>query len=62
MTMKKLWALPLALIGGVAIGAALTRRRSKQHHAKERHHKEGLQAWEGEGGSLAGPAMSQPEL
>lgn len=58
MTMKRRWALPLALVGVMAIGAALTLRRSgKHHHAKERHHNEGLQAWEGEGGSLAIPAM-----
>jgi hypothetical protein len=58
MTMKRLWAMPLALVGVMAIGAAVALRRSSKHrHAKERHHNEGLQAWEGEGGSQAVPAM-----
>ena len=57
MTMNRLWALPLALVGGVAIGAALALRRGKGHRHARRQHKEDLQAWEGEGGSLAIPAM-----
>ena len=61
MTMNRYWALPLALAGGVAIGAALTlRRRNERGQAGKRQHKEDLQAWEDEGGSLATPATAQP--
>lgn len=60
MTMYRRWVLPLVLVGGAAIGAALTvRRRTALHHAKKQQHTEGLQAWEGEGGNLAPPATAQ---
>ena len=57
MTIDIRWAVPLALFGGVVVGAALTTRRRKvRRQTKKREHKEGLHAWEGEGGSLAAPA------
>lgn len=60
MTMNRHWALPLALVGGVAIGAALTlRRRNGRGQARKQQHKQDLQAWEDEGGSLATPAAAQ---
>jgi hypothetical protein len=63
MTMYRRWVLPLALFGGAAIGAALILRRGEERRlATKQQHKEDLQAWEGEGGSLAMPAMPQPEL
>jgi hypothetical protein len=60
MTMSRRWALPLVLVGAVAIGAALgLRRRNTHHDTKKRQHTEDLRAWEGEGGSLAAPAAAQ---
>ncbi|MEP7181980.1 MAG: hypothetical protein ABI886_07330 [Betaproteobacteria bacterium] len=60
MSMNTRWALPLALIGGVAVGAAFTlRRRTERRHVAKRQLKEGLQNWEDEGGSLATPATVQ---
>jgi hypothetical protein len=57
MRINRQWALPLAMIGGVALGAALTlRQRSARRHAENREHKEDVQAWEAEGGALAVPA------
>jgi hypothetical protein len=54
MTMNRHWALPLALVGGVAIG------RSERVQGRKRQHKQDLQAWEDEGGSLPTPAAAQP--
>ena len=60
MTMKRYWALPLALAGGVAIGAAFAmQRRTERRLAGKQQHKQNLHAWEGEGGSLATPATAQ---
>ena len=59
MTMKRYWALPLALAGGVAIGAACgLRRKAERVQGSKRQHKENLQTWEDEGGSLAAPATA----
>ena len=60
MTMNRYWALPLALAGGVAIGAAFgLHRKAERRETGKRQHKEGLQAWEDEGGSLAAPATAR---
>jgi hypothetical protein len=60
MTTRKLWALPFALVGGMAVGAALAlRRRHERRHAEKHQARYDLQAWEGEGGSLAPPATTQ---
>jgi hypothetical protein len=60
MTMNRRWALALAVAGGAALGAALTmRRRAGRRHIEKRQHVHHLQAWEGEGGSLATPAEPQ---
>ncbi|MEO8738660.1 MAG: hypothetical protein ABI537_03035 [Casimicrobiaceae bacterium] len=57
ITKARHWALPLALIGGMAVGAALTLSRRRGHRAaKKLQHKEDLQAWEDEGGSVAASA------
>jgi len=57
MTKNRFWALPLAVIGGMAVGAAITlSRRSEHRRAKKEQHKEDLQTWEDEGGSTAPPA------
>ncbi len=62
MTTYRRWVLPLALVGGAAIGAALTLRRGEERRlATKQQHKEDLQAWEGEGGSVATPPMPQHE-
>jgi len=63
MTMYRRWVSPLALFGGAAIGAALIVRRGEERRlAMKQQHKENLQAWESEGGSLTMPAVPQPEL
>ena len=60
MTMNKRWALALALVGGAAVGAALTLgRRSERRQVEKRQHGKDLHAWEGEGGSLAPPPSPQ---
>jgi shikimate 5-dehydrogenase len=52
-------AMLLALAGGAAIGAAFVlRQRNDRLHVEKRQHKTTLQAWEGEGGSLAAPAAA----
>jgi hypothetical protein len=56
MAINRRWVLPLVLVGGAAMGAALTLRRRTAHHHAKKQHTEGLQAWEGEGGNLATPA------
>lgn len=62
MTTYRRWVVPLALVGGAAIGAALTLRRGEERRlATKRQHKENLQAWEGEGGSLAMSPMPRHE-
>ena len=54
MAINRHWALPLALVGGMAVGAALAlRRRDERRHATKRQHKQDLHAWEDEGGNLA---------
>ena len=51
---NKIWALPLALVGGAAIGVALTwRMRDQQRNLDKQQRKEDIRAWEGEGGSTA---------
>jgi hypothetical protein len=55
MRMNRHWVLPLVLVGGAAIGAALTLRRRTAHRHAKKQGSEGLQAWEGEGGNLATP-------
>lgn len=58
--MSRIWVLPLAIAGGMAIGAAFTmRRRDDRRRADRRLHKEDVHAWEGEGGSLAAPATAR---
>jgi hypothetical protein len=60
MAMNRYWALPLALAGGVAIGAAFAmQRRTGRQRAGRQQHKQDLHTWEGEGGSLATPAAGQ---
>ena len=56
-TMNGKWGLLLALAGGVAIGSviAMDQRGKKRHRSDKRLRKNGLQAWEGEGGSVAAP-------
>jgi len=62
MTTYRRWVLPLALVGGAAIGAALTLRLGEERRlATKRQHKEDVQAWEGEGGSVAMPPMPRDE-
>jgi len=62
MTTYRRWVLPLALFGGAAVGAALTLRRGEERRlATKQQHKEDVQAWEGEGGSVAMPSMPQHE-
>ncbi len=59
MTMKRYWALPLALAGGMAIGAAFAmQRRTERRLSGKLQHKQDLHAWESEGGSLATPATA----
>lgn len=60
MTINRLWALPLALIGGLAVGAAFTlRRRNERVDAKNLQKKHDLQDWEGDGGSVATPPIAR---
>ena len=60
MEINRRWALPLALLGGLAVGAALNlRQRSKGHRTDTRQDRLDLQDWEGEGGSLAPRATAQ---
>ncbi|MEO8302676.1 MAG: hypothetical protein ABI724_01020 [Betaproteobacteria bacterium] len=60
MTMNRYWALPLALAGGVAIGAAFgLHRKAQRGQTAKLQHKQDLQAWEDEGGSLATPATAR---
>jgi hypothetical protein len=60
MTISRRWVLPLAIAGGMAIGAAFTmRRRDDRRRAERQSHKEDVHAWEGEGGSLAAPATAR---
>jgi len=57
---SKRWAVPLAVVGGIVIGAALTANlRKGRRQDEKRQHKEHLHAWEGEGGSLAPPAQQE---
>jgi hypothetical protein len=57
MTKNGYWALPLALVGGMAIGTAIAmQRRTVRRLAGRRQRKQELHAWEGEGGSIAPPA------
>lgn len=56
MAVNSRWILPLVLVGGAAMGAALSLRRRTAHYDAEERHTDGLQAWEGEGGNLATPA------
>lgn len=47
--MNRRWALPVALVGGVAVGTALAlRRRSDRRHVEKQQHKQHLQDWEDE--------------
>jgi hypothetical protein len=58
MNYRKLWAVPLAMAGCAAVGAALTLRlRQERRHIEKQEHREGLRSWEGEGGSPAAPAQ-----
>ena len=59
MAINSRLALLLALAGGAAIGAAfMVRRGNERRHVEKRQVKQDLQAWEGEGGSLATPATA----
>jgi len=55
-------AMLLALAAGAAIGTAfaLRQRNERLHGETRRQHKTNLQSWEGEGGSLAAPAVAPP--
>jgi hypothetical protein len=60
MTINKFWAIPLALIGGLALGTAVSlRRRGESVDAKKLQTKHELQDWEGDGGSLATQAIAK---
>ena len=60
MALNRIWVLPLALLGGMAVGAAFMLDRRRQHrHGEKRQHKENLQSWEGEGGGLVTPEIAQ---
>jgi len=62
MTMNRRWVVALAMVGGAAVGAAITlNRRNERRHAEERQHRHDLHAWEGEGGNLAPPPAAQPQ-
>ena len=62
ITKARHWALPLALLGGMAVGAALTlSKRSDHRRATKQQHKEDLHAWEDEGGSVVAPAGAPPQ-
>ncbi len=53
MRLNRHWAIPLALAGGMAIGASLTlHRRNERRQAERRQQREDIRAWEGEGGSI----------
>ena len=59
ITKPRHWALPLALIGGMAVGAALTLSKRRDHRlAKKQQHNEDLQSWEDEGGNVVAPAAA----
>lgn len=61
MTMQTRWSLPLALAAGAVVGAGLALlSRGKRRRLAGAQHKEHLQAWEGEGGSLQAPAPAAP--
>lgn len=54
MTMNGRLGLLLALAGGVALGSFLAaNRRSVRRQDEKLERKQDLQAWEGEGGSIA---------
>jgi hypothetical protein len=61
MTMYRHCALPLTPVRGAALGASLMLRRRNEFRHRERRQQEDLQAWEGEGGSVAvsGPTHDQ---
>ncbi len=60
MTMNGRWGLLLALAGGVALGSFIAaNRRSERRLAAKKERKQDLQAWEGEGGSLATAPISR---
>jgi hypothetical protein len=55
------WGVLLALAGGVAIGSLMAMdHRGKRRASDKRQRKHGLQAWEGEGGSVAVPSKVLP--
>lgn len=61
MTTYRRWAIPLVVAGCAAVGTALAfSRQTKGRHVAKQQHKENLQSWEGEGGSLHTPAAAQP--
>jgi hypothetical protein len=61
MTIYRHCALPLAPVGGAALGASLMLRRRNELRHRERRQHEDLQAWEGEGGSVAVPGHTQDQ-
>ena len=56
MAMDRRWGVLLALAGCVAVGSAVViGRRNGRHLGDKLQRRRDLQAWEGEGGSLATP-------
>ena len=59
MKMIRHWAVPLAVLGGIVVVAALTsRKRDERRHETRREHSHQIQSWEGEGGNVDTPSVS----
>ena len=61
--MTRHWALPMAILGGVAVGVAFALgKRDERRHEARRHHKHQVQTWEGECGNVdMRPASAVPD-
>lgn len=54
MINNRLWALPLAFVGGIAFGTAMMLRwRAEQRERQRAQFRQDIQTWEAEGGNLA---------